>query len=204
MVLKRKTIEKQHYIEGVALVVDINGSEKLIGAGEDGLAAQFFRDLLCGGIHAIEEHGGSVIAYTGDGFQAILPDEEAAAHASWDIARDLRKTREYLEHTRGDEPTTWPQLDIGVGLKIAMERGILEVSTISSDFLGDQPFLVGHPTVYASRLLAFGKGDRCLIGPIAAANWKYAGLEGPFIGKGKHQGSKYEYYLYNLDDLWTD
>jgi len=48
---------------------------------------------------------------------------------------------------------------------IAIERGILEVSTISSDFLGIQPYLVGSPTVYASRLLAFGKGDRCLVGP---------------------------------------
>ena len=41
--------------------IDINGSEKLIGVGEDGLTAQFFRDLLCGGIHAIEEHGGAVM-----------------------------------------------------------------------------------------------------------------------------------------------
>jgi len=140
-VLNPKTIERQHYVEGVALVVDINGSEKLIGVGADGLTAQFFRDLLCGGIHAVEEHGGSIIAYTGDGFQAILRDEQAAAYASWEIARDLRKTREYLEQTRGNESTIWPQLDVGVGLKIAIERGVLEVSTISSRFLGVQPFL---------------------------------------------------------------
>jgi hypothetical protein len=123
IVLDRKTIEEKHYVEGIALVVDINGSEKLIGVGEDGLTAQFFRDLLCGGIHAVEEHGGSVIAYTGDGFQAILPDEDAAAHGSWGIARDLRKTREYLGHTKGGEPWIWPQLDIGVGLKIGIEDG---------------------------------------------------------------------------------
>lgn len=202
--LDRKTIEKQHYIEGVAIVVDINRSEKLIGVGADGLTAQFFRDLLCGGISAVDENGGSVIAYTGDGFQAILPDEDAAAHAAWGIARDFRKTMEYLESTKEGKSWVWPQLDVGFGMKMAIERGVLEVSTISSEFFGDLPFLVGHPTVYASRLLAFGKGNRCLVGPLAAARWKYAYLEGPFTGKGKHRGHTYEYFLYDLDDLWSD
>jgi hypothetical protein len=41
-----------------------------------GLTAPFFRDLLCGGIHAIEEHGGSVIAYTGDGFRRSCPTKK--------------------------------------------------------------------------------------------------------------------------------
>jgi hypothetical protein len=59
-VLDPKTLQKKQYVDCVALVVDINGSEKLIAAGEDGLTAQFFRDLLSGGIAAVEENGGSV------------------------------------------------------------------------------------------------------------------------------------------------
>ena len=199
-----QTIHKKHYLDCVALVVDINGSEKLIGAGADGLTAQFFRDLLAGGIDAVEKCNGSVISFTGDGFQAVLPTEKDAAHASWHIAKDLRKTREYLSDKCDDGSSVWPQMDIGVGLKIAIERGILEISAITSTFLGQQPFLVGEPTVYASRLLAFGKGDRCLVGPKAAANWEYAGLDGPYKGRGKHKDLTYEYSIYDLDDLWED
>jgi class 3 adenylate cyclase len=203
-VIDPRTIHKKHYLDCVALVVDINGSEKLIGAGGDGLTAQFFRDLLAGGIDAVEKCNGSVISFTGDGFHAVLPTEKDAAHASWHIARDLRKTREYMSDKCDDGSSVWPQMDIGVGLKIAIERGRLEVSTITSTFLGQQPFLVGEPTVYASRLLAFGKGDRCLVGPKAAAKWEYAGLDGPYKGRGKHKGLTYEYYFYDLDDLWED
>lgn len=92
-----------------------------------------------------------------------------------------------------------------VAISLALiEQGVLEVSTITSTFLGEQPFLVGEPTVYASRMLAFGEGDRCLVGPQAAANWEYAGLDGPYEGKGKHEGLTYQYYLYDLEDLWED
>jgi class 3 adenylate cyclase len=202
--LDSSTIYKLHQISCVALVVDINGSEKLIDAGEDGLTGQFLRDILAGGIRSVEECHGSVITFTGDGFISVLPTEINAAHACWGIARDLRKTREYLEDCRRDNPNAWPLLDVGVGLKISIERGHLEVSSISSEFLGKQPFLVGPPTVYASRISAFGSGDRCVIGPKAAANWPYAGLDGPFEGQLKHKGLNYKYYFYDLDDLWVD
>ena len=202
--LDPRTIHKQRSLSCVALVVDINGSEKLIGAGANGLTGQFFRDLLSGGIEAVEKCSGSVVSFTGDGFIAVLPTETDAAHACWSIARDLRKTREYLSDTCDDGTPAWPQMEIGVGLKIAIERGVLEISSISSSFLGKQPFLVGEPTVYASRILAFGTGDRCVVGPKAAANWPYAGLEGPYEGEVKHKGLTYRYYFYDLDDLWED
>ena len=63
--IDRRTIHKLHDLDCVAFVVDINGSEKLIGAGADGLTAQFFRDLLLGGIEAVEKCNGSVINFTG-------------------------------------------------------------------------------------------------------------------------------------------
>jgi hypothetical protein len=56
--LNRRTIHKKHSVSCVALVVDINGSEKLIAASADGLTGQFFRDLLAGGIKAVEEGNG--------------------------------------------------------------------------------------------------------------------------------------------------
>lgn len=199
--LDPKTISKQHSFECVALVVDINASEKLIAADDCGIIGQFFRDLLYGSIRAVEESHGSVISFTGDGLIAVLPSEEDAGLACMAIAHDLRKTRDYLESSG---PDAFPQLRIGVGLKIAVERGCLEVSSISSNFLGEQPFLVGPPTVYATRISCFGKGDRCIVGPKAAANWPYGRLEGPYKGKGKHREVTYEYYLFDLSDLWVD
>jgi class 3 adenylate cyclase len=204
LMLNPRTIHELHSVSCVALIVDINGSEKLIDAGQDGLTGQFFRDVLEGGIHAVEKCNGSVISFTGDGFVAVLPTEIDAAQACWEIARDFRKSMEYLEACRKDNPYAWPLLDVGLGLKIAIERGHLEVSSISSTFLGVQPYLVGPPTVYASRISAFGNGNRCVIGPQAAANWPYAGLEGPFEGHVKHKGLNYKYYFYDLDDLWID
>ena len=50
------------------LIVDINSSEKLIECDPNRITAQFFRDLLGGGIKAVEEARGSVIIITGDGF----------------------------------------------------------------------------------------------------------------------------------------
>ena len=113
--IDRSTIHKQHYLECVALVVDINGSEKLIDAGADGLTAQFLRDLLSGGIKAVEGCNCSIISFTGDGFQAVLPSEKDAAHACWHIARDLRRTREYLSDTCDGRSPVWSQMEIGGG-----------------------------------------------------------------------------------------
>ena len=138
--IDRRTIHKQDYLDCVALVVDINGSEKLIGAGADGLTAQFFRDLLSGGIEAVEKCNGSVISFTGDGFQAVLPTEKDAAHACWHIAKDLRRTREYLSDTCDDGTPAWPQMEIGVGLKIGIERGVLRSAQSPRHFLGSNPF----------------------------------------------------------------
>ena len=199
--LSPKTIEKLGSFECVALVVDINGSEKIIAAEEEQLVAQFFRDLLLGSIEAVEKFNGSVISFTGDGFISVLPSESDAGLACFRIARDLRKTREYLESSG---PDVWPALKSGVGLKIALERGWLNVSSISSDFLGKQPFLVGPPTVYASRILSFGEGDRCIVRSQCSGQLAYTGLEGPFKGRVKHQEIKYEYYFFDLYDFWED
>jgi len=200
--LDRQKIGHQHSLECVALVVDINGSEKIISANEEQLMAQFFRDVLGGAIKAVEGAGGTVISFTGDGFASVFPSEESAGIACFGIARDMRKTREYLSSTGGAK--VWPALKHGIGLKIGIERGHLSVSTISCDFLGDQPYLVGPPTVYATRIMGFGKGDRCVLGPKAAASWPYSGLDGPFEGRIKHQRITYSYYFFDLEDLWTD
>ncbi len=199
--LDRQKIEDQHSLECVALVVDINGSEKIIFDEKEQLMAQFFRDLLEGSIRAVEGAGGSVISFTGDGFISVLPSEEAAGMACFGIAKDLRHTREYLA---SGGPEVWPALEHGIGLKIGIERGHLSISSISCAFLSKQPYLVGPPTVYASRIMGFGEGDRCTIGPKAADRWPYSGLSEPFNGRVKHEDISYTYYFFDLEDFWMD
>lgn len=63
----------------------------------------------------MEEARGSGVNFTGDGFTAVLPTETDAAHASWAIARDLRKLREYLSDRHDDSSKVWPQMDVGEG-----------------------------------------------------------------------------------------
>jgi class 3 adenylate cyclase len=200
--LNLETYQKQLYFECTALVVDINSSEMMFRSDEANLVGQFTRDTLSGAVRAVEEAGGSVINHSGDSIIAVMPNVEAAAEASWSVAHDFRKTKEYLVGT--GLKTVWPFVPDDFGLKISMESGTMEVSTIWSKFLGEQPFITGPPSVYASRMLSFGEGNRCLVGPIAAEGWPYETLAGPFIGQGKHAEIKYEYFLYDLSDLWED
>jgi len=197
--LDPKTVEKTGSFECLALVVDINASERLLAVDEWEGTAQFFRDLLYGSVRAIEDAHGSVINFIGDGLTAVLPSEEDAGMACMAIAHDLRKTRDYLV---SNGPEAFPQLKVGVGLKMGIERGRMQVSSISSKFVGAAPYFFGEPAVYATRISRFGRGDRCLIGPKAAANWPYGPLDGPFVRQ--RRTFTYEYYSFDLGDLWVD
>jgi class 3 adenylate cyclase len=197
--LDPKTVEEMGAFECLVLVVDINSSERLLTVDDWGGTAQFFRDLLYGSVRAVEDAHGSVISFIGDGLTAVLPSEEEAGMACISIARDLRKTRDYLVSS-GRE--AFPQLKVGIGLKLGVERGWMQVSSVSSEFVGDVPYFFGEPAVYATRISRFGRGDRCLIGPKAAANWPYGGLDGPFVRK--RRTFTYEYYSFDLGDFWVD
>src|ERR1039458_9804836 len=135
--LDPKTVEKTGSFECLVLVVDINASERLLAADDWGGTAQFFRDLLYGSIRAVEDANGSVINFIGDGLTAVLPSEKDAGLACMAIAHDLRKTRDYLVSSG---PEAFPQLKVGVGLKMGVERGRMQVSSIESRFVGDAPY----------------------------------------------------------------
>jgi class 3 adenylate cyclase len=199
LMLDPKTIEKTGSFECVVLIVDINASERLLAVDEWGGTAQFFRDLLDGSIRAVQDAHGSIINFIGDGLTAVLPSEEDAGIACMAIAHDLGKTRDYLV-SNGSE--VFPQLRVGVGLKIGVERGWMQVSSISSEFVGNVPYFFGKPAVYATRISRFGRGDRCLIGPKVAAKWPYGPLDGPFFRK--RRTFTYEYYSFDLGEFWVD
>ena len=91
------------------------------------------------------------------------------------------------------------------GIKIAIEYGWIDISTIWSSYLGEQKLLAGTCINYANRISSAGMGNRCLIGPRAMEEgmnkWR---CEGPFTIAGKTDEGDYTYWQLGLGDIWRE
>jgi class 3 adenylate cyclase len=196
-------IEKLRSFSAFAMIVDINSFSKIVAIGEaEGTTlAQDIRDILSSGIEQVEDEGGLVVGFMGDAFLAFLPDSESVFKSCAGIANELDKTCEYI----ASHKENFPHLAYGPKLKIGIEYGSIDVSTIDCEFLGTQKIFVGSTINYAARITSAGTGNRCLFGPQALKQglnqWPF---EGPFYVKGKKGEAKYEYYNLDLDDIWRN
>ena len=79
------------------------------------------------------------------------------------------------------------------------------MSDIHTTFMGNQFLVVGPAVIYACRIAAAGKGNRCLIGPNAVKfgldNYGHR-LLGPFNIEGKSGEPIYEYHELDIGDYW--
>jgi class 3 adenylate cyclase len=185
-----------------SMIVDVNSFTALVAKHELGAGvAQFVRDILAGPIAVVEEAGGSVIGVNGDAIFAILPDAESTFMACAGIAKDLNRTCEYLADT--DYITSIPAPP---SLKIGVEYGTLDSSTITTKALGSIPFCIGPATNYAARIIAAGEGNRCHIGPAAFDAGMDAWLSRKTIQEvaGKRDEPAYSYYVLDLGDIWIE
>lgn len=141
----------------------------------------------------------------GDAFLAVIDDVDALFKASVGIANGLNKHCEYISHVQSENPSAWEACPGGASLKIAIEYGWLDISTIHSSFLGEQR-LIGPAINYAARISAGGVGNRCLLGPTAAkmVSDVFQGVHGPYEVRGKTGESDYTYYELDLSDLWLE
>lgn len=185
-----------------SMIVDVNSFTVLVAQNELGTGvAQFVRDILVGPIAVVEREGGSVIGVNGDAIFAILPDAESTFLACAGIAKDLNKMCSYLADT---------DYIIGIpappSLKIGVEYGVLDNSTIATKALGKIPFCIGPATNYAARIIAAGVGNRCHIGPAAYDAGMDAWLSGQKILEvaGKRGEPAYSYYELDLGDIWIE
>ena len=197
------SIPESGSISAFAMIVDINGFTRMVARAEGDLVAQYTRDVLAGGIGAVERNGGEVVGFMGDAFYALLPDVDETFQCCVDIAIDLDKQCEYISSCQAESPDTFSYSPGGPGLKIGVEYGQFDIASIGSRYLGPQNLFIGPAVNYASRITAAGKGNRCLVGPSAAAR----GLDqyqhrGPFKVKGKRGEKPYTYIELNLDDIW--
>lgn len=90
-----KISKEKRYIDGIAMIVDVNGFESMVSKGWDDNVGLFVRDILIGGVGIVERNFGEVVAFMGDAFLAILPEPTSAGNACLQIADDLRRMNEY-------------------------------------------------------------------------------------------------------------
>lgn len=192
---------------GFAIIVDLNQFTPMVSkAEEDGeLIAQFTRDALSGAIFEIEAEGGEVVAFMGDAVLGIIPDGDSAVKACFGIAEDFDRQCEYISNAQSDDTPNWMFASGGPSVKISIEYGSMDISTIDSRFLGEHRLLIGSPINYAARISDAGKGNRCIIGPVAAKKeFSSYTLDGPHSIAGKPGEPEYEYYFVSLGDIWIE
>jgi len=194
-------------IEAFAMIVDVNGFTQIVSRSKrsDGIA-QFIRDVLIGGIEITKKHGGLVVNLMGDAFLALLDDTHSVYMVCVGIAKDLDRQCEYISEHQENYPNNWQYARGGAGLKIAVEYGWIDISDLYGEPLGCHKLFIGPPINYASRILAAGDGNRCLVGPEAMNSrglnqWRNYG---PFTIHGKPGEGDYIYWQLALGDIWRE
>jgi class 3 adenylate cyclase len=198
-------IPKSGVLNAFAMIVDINGFVLMVERSSGNTIAQFTRDVLIGGVEAVERNGGAVVGFMGDAFYAVLPNSEATFKACVGIAKDVDVQCEYISRAQRAEGELFEFAPGGPSVKIGIEYGWLEVSQIRSQRIGEQPLVIGPAVNHAARILEAGEGNRCHLGPAAFNN----GLsdfrpDGPWSVSGKRGEAQYTYYELDLSDIWRE
>lgn len=198
-------LPKTGHIDAFAIIVDLNQFTLMVSEAQGEPIAQFISDTLDGSIQEIEAEGGEVVGFMGDAVLGIVLDGESAVTTCFGIAKDLDRKCEYISNSQDGSGDIWSFCPGGPSLKIAIEYGRIEISTIYSRLLGDQRLFIGNPINYAARISKAGKGNRCIIGPRAAQREFAAyNLVGPYKMEGKPGEPVYEYSFLNMNDLWIE
>lgn len=198
-------------LRAYAVIVDINNFATMVRDAVEGwsggqLIAQFTRDTLSGAIAAIESEEGRVVGIMGDAIFGVVPKGSHIFEACATIAKTVDRACEYLSVHQQEFPNDWHYAPGGPSLKICIEFGWMDVSTITTQQLGTQRLLIGPPINYASRIARAGSGNRCLLGPVAAQMPDLAQYSpsGPFRIGGKSAEQDYMYYELRLGDIWRE
>jgi len=147
-------LPKDGHIDAFVMIVDINsfvGMVQLATTASDSIA-QFTRDVLAGAIHSIEATGGEATGFMGDAILGIIPDGKAAISACYLIAKDVDELCEYISGIQKESPGSWAYAMGGPSVKIAVEYGRLDISTISSRLLGEHHFPMDDVWIEGPRL----------------------------------------------------
>jgi len=204
-------IPKDGTFSAYAMFVDLNGFTVMVNRAREesggGVGvAQYVRDVLVGAVQVIEANEGGVAGIIGDALLGVVPTGQHIFDIVIGIARDIDRTCEYISGHQAENSQAWTFAPGGPSIKICIEYGEIEVSEMTTTILGTQQLLIGQCINYASRLGKAGKGNRCLVGPIAAAmpDLKHYPLSGPFtIGRKESEG-EYTFHRLDLSHIWRE
>src|SRR5712691_12632476 len=153
-------LAKDDGLHAFAMIVDINSFTTMVAHPKSNVIAQFTRDVLIGAVNNIESMGGEVVGFMGDAILGLLDTAENTYGACAGIAKDLNEQCEYMSIQQKKSPDDWAFCPGGPSLKLGIEYGYLDTSTISSKRLGEQLLLVGDAINYAARITKPGVGNR--------------------------------------------
>jgi hypothetical protein len=192
-------------IEAFAVIVDINAFTTMVSRSNSNTIAQFTRDILVGAVHNIELCGGDVVGFMGDAILGLLETAQATYGACAGIARDVNRQCEYISVNQRESAENWAFCPGGPSLKLGIEYGYIDCSTISSNRLGEQLLFIGDAINYAARITKPRIGNRCHVGPNAASRGldSYP-MKGPYKTEGKPGEGFYEYFHLDLSDIWLE
>lgn len=195
-------VPERGYFAAFSMLVDINGFTALVANNKLDIGiGTFVRDVFSGAITAVEQNNGAVIGINGDALFAVLLTPEDVFESCRRIAKDITAMADYLSGTEFEEGIlTLPTMKIGI------EYGWLDASSISTDAMGTIPFCIGPATNYASRILQPGKGNRCHVGPkaMAAGMSEYIGEDMEQSTSGKPGEGRLSYWRLDMGDAWAE
>lgn len=205
------SIANNRPLRAYAVIVDINNFASMVreavsGCSRGELIAQFTSETLKGAISAIEDHEGHIVSVMGDAILGIVSKGQHIFKICAAIASTVNRACRHVSDRQRAFPSDWHYAPGGISLKICIEFGWMDVSTVTTRQSGEQKILIGPAINHASRIGQAGAGNRCLIGPAAARMKDFAShpMRGPFYIAGKDDEGDYGYYEVNLSHLWRE
>ncbi|TDE16353.1 hypothetical protein E0F88_08885 [Dyadobacter psychrotolerans] len=194
-------INNEEPFKAFALLADINSYTKIVAVSEaqNNRVAKYISDILIGGVMAVEKNNGLVVGFAGDQFLALFKTVEEVYMSVHALAKDLDEICEYIAGT-----DSFIHVDNGIKIKVAIEFGQIDLTSISTKFLGTQKLFAGSTINYASRILNAGEGNRCNVGPSAYKKGLSQYIDSDrriFEAKDK---IPYEYYNLDFDGVWRN
>lgn len=193
-------------IEAFAVIVDINEFAGMVSKStKNDNIAHFICDILLGSIRIVEQNGGIVVGIMGDAFLAVFDNVDSVYMSCIGIAKDIDRLCEYISDHQKSFPKDWHYAKGGAGVKIGIEYGWIDITTMHTDMLGYQKLLIGPPINYASRITSSGRGNRCHVGTEAMkhgmSQWQNSRRH---IKSGKRGEKKYSFWKMDLGSIWRE
>jgi hypothetical protein len=135
------------------LIVDVQGSTRMVAAAGSEPTAVFMCDVLQGSAEVIGRCGGMVVNTMGDALLALFDDPEQTLASTWSIVRDFDRQHAYFEASRRQNRSAWTFVR-GMYCRCALETGWVQRAPLDTHD-GRFTLYTGDAINYADRIIRF-------------------------------------------------